>query len=74
MTGAEIAPLFTSLATLIASVTGLLVSLRNSKKIQEVHTATNGKMEELVNEVRAASFAKGVKSAKDEDVSSNTIL
>ncbi len=36
------------------------------EKVAEVHRATNGMKEELVAEVRAASFAAGVKSETDK--------
>ncbi len=65
MTGAEVAQVITALATLTASVGAFLVSLRNSRKIEEVHKSTNGKMDQLVTEVRAASFAAGKKDQKD---------
>jgi hypothetical protein len=45
---------------------GLFVSLRNSSKIEQVHQTTNGKMEDLIKEVREASFQKGVKSEQDK--------
>lgn len=43
------------------------VSLRNGRKIDEVHRSTNGKMDQLVDEVRTASLAKGRKDEKDEE-------
>jgi hypothetical protein len=65
MTGAETAQIITSLATLTGVVGGLIVSLRNSRKIEEVHKSTNGKMDELVQVVKKASFAEGMKAEKD---------
>ena len=52
----------TSATAAAVSVYGVLISQRNSVKIDKVHKSTNGKMEELVKEVREASFAKGEKS------------
>ena len=66
VTGTEIAQIITAVATLIVSVGGVFISLRNQKKIQEVHTSTNGKMEEMMRIVKAASFAAGAKSEKDK--------
>jgi len=66
MTIPEFAILAACLTNTIAVVGGLVVSLRNGKKIEEVHMSTNGKMEELITEVRESSFAKGVKSEKDK--------
>ena len=67
MSAGEVAQLITSVATLIGVIGGVGVSLRNSRKIEAVHKSTNGKMEELVAEVRASSFAKGVKSETDKE-------
>jgi hypothetical protein len=66
MTGSEMAQIITSVATLLGVVGGILVSLRNQKKIEAVHTSTNGKMEELIEVVKKASFAEGVKSETDK--------
>lgn len=62
MTGAEIAQIITSIATLAGVLGGVFVSLRNgrkadenSRKIESVHKATNGLSEKL----RAASLAQG---------------
>jgi hypothetical protein len=49
-------------------VGGLIVSVRNSRKIVRVQEATNGKMEAFIQEVREASFAKGVKSEHDKEM------
>jgi autotransporter translocation and assembly factor TamB len=68
MSGGEIAQLITSAATLIGVIVGGVVSLRNSTKIDEVHKSTNGKMDQLVTEVRAASFAAGQKDEKDKQI------
>jgi hypothetical protein len=74
MSGAELAQIITSLATLLGAIAGLVVSLRNSRKIKEVHESTNGKMDALIAEVREASFAKGVLSEKDRDGSRNPLV
>jgi hypothetical protein len=64
MSAGEVAPLITSIATLLGVVINGLISARNGRKLNVVHKAVNGKMEELVTEVRAASFAKGVKEGE----------
>jgi hypothetical protein len=66
VTVAEVAILIACGTNAIGVIGGLFVSLRNSVKITEVHTSTNGKMEELIREVRESSFAKGVKSEQDK--------
>jgi len=65
MTGGELAQIITSIATLIGVLSGVVVSLRNSKKLTQVSESTDGKMDALIKEVREASFAKGVKSERD---------
>jgi len=52
---AGLAVFITALATLITSIGGVLVSLRNSRKIIRVQETTDGKMEEFIQEVREAS-------------------
>jgi hypothetical protein len=41
-------------------------SIQNGKKIEEVHASTNGKMEQLMNVVKEAEYAKGVKDEKEK--------
>jgi hypothetical protein len=67
MSGGEVAQLITSVATLIGVIGSVGVSLRNSRKLEEVHKSTDGKMEKLISEVRESSFAKGVKQQKDKE-------
>jgi hypothetical protein len=64
--GQGVALIITSLATLITAIGGIIVSLLNAKKLEEVHKSTNGKMEELVAVVKKASFAEGAKSEADK--------
>lgn len=44
---------------------GVIISLRTHEEVVIVKKETNGMKEELVKEVRAASFAKGVKQEKE---------
>jgi hypothetical protein len=67
VTIAELGILITCGINTVGVIGGLIVSLRNSIKIEQVHVATNGMKTELVNEVRSASFAKGVKSETDKE-------
>jgi hypothetical protein len=65
MTTPEVASIITSLAALLAaigSIAGVLVSLRNGRKVdatvvkvEEIHKATNG----LVKELSSAKLAQG---------------
>ena len=75
MAPSELALVITAASTLVAavgglavSVGGLVVSIRNSRKIEEVRHATNSMKDELVEEVRVSSLAKGVKQGRDERV------
>lgn len=49
----------------LAIVAGVFVSLRNSKKIQEVHVSVNGKMAELVETTRKLGRSEGLITARD---------
>lgn len=67
MKGVDVALVITSLATLVTAIGGVVIGIRNSSKIAEVHRSTNGKMEELVRVVKAASFAEGEKAEFDRE-------
>jgi hypothetical protein len=43
---------------------GLIVGLRNQRKIQEVHVLFNSRMTELLKLTASAAHAKGVKAEK----------
>lgn len=66
-----------NLATLITAISGFVVLVRRNDDVKaevidvkahvhKVEAATNGMKTELVNEVRKASFAQGVKSETDK--------
>ena len=58
----DLANLLTAVGTLIAagaSSVGVLIAIRNSKKIEEVHVATNGMKAELVKVTGDAKYAEG---------------
>lgn len=61
--GAEIALIIGNLATLVTAIGGFVVLLRRTEVI---HKATNSMKDELVQEVRKASFAAGAKSETDK--------
>jgi hypothetical protein len=60
MTAGEGAQLLTAIAALVAA----LASLRNGRKIDEVHKATNSMKDELVAVTQKEAFAAGQKSEK----------
>lgn len=65
----ELSGLITSVGALLAAITSVVniyISMRNGRRIREVHDLANGMKTDLVNEVRAASFAQGVKSEADK--------
>ncbi len=57
----DLANFLTALAAVIAAI----LSWRNSRKIKEVHDATNSMKDELVAEVRLNEFARGKKATAD---------
>lgn len=62
MTTAEVAPIIVAVASLITSVGGIVGLFF---KMEAVQKSTDGMKNELVEEVRKASFAKGEKSVTD---------
>lgn len=64
MTGTEIALIITAVGTstaaFVTSVGGVFISLRNGRKLEAVHSATNGKMNELLDLTAKSSKAEGV--------------
>ena len=65
MTAPELSQIIISLSTLVGVVGSTVVSLRNSKKIEEVHQSTDGKMDELLKLTAHSSFAAGQKDEKE---------
>ncbi len=55
----DLAQLITSIAALLGVCGTLFISLRNSRKIEQVHIATNGMKDHLVAVTAAASKAEG---------------
>lgn len=60
MTLGEIAQLITSVATLIGV-------LRVTRKVEDVHRATNGLVTKLVDTTRDGAFAAGQKDQKEHE-------
>lgn len=54
-----------AIAVVISTFVNGWLTLHVLKRVEEVHAATNGMKAELVEEVRKASFAAGVKSESD---------
>jgi hypothetical protein len=57
--------LIVTIPVYITTVYGIIVGLRNSRQIKEVHDATNGMKAELVRVTGEAEHAKGVKEERD---------
>ena len=54
------------LCTALAALASFIASLRNYRKIEEVHKATNSMKDELVAVTAKSSFAEGAKSEVDK--------
>ena len=65
-----ISTLVGAIGALFVSIGGMFVSLRNSRKIEEVHIATNSKMDKLLTITATASKAEGV--IEGQAISDNT--
>ncbi len=50
--------------TALAAVGAVVASLRNSRKIEEVHISVNSRMDQLIESVKSDSFKDGVKSTE----------
>ena len=59
MTGGEIAQVIVSVATLVTAIGGVLIGLRNSRKINDVHDLTNGKMDKFLAVTKTSATAEG---------------
>ncbi len=59
MTGAEVAQIIVATATLVTAMGGVILGLRNSRKIEEVHKATNSLAAQAVASARAEGAAQG---------------
>jgi hypothetical protein len=66
MTPAELIQIIASTATLVAAIGTLLMSYRNSTKIEAVHLATNSMKDELVRATASASKAEGLEQGRAE--------
>lgn len=65
MTGKEIAEIIGQLAIFVTAIASLIASIRNSRKIEQVHVATNSMKDELVAVTKKASKAEGVSEEKE---------
>lgn len=61
-----IALIITALATLVTSLGALIIGIRNTRKIEEVHVATNSKMDKLLSVTRESAEAKGLLQGRKE--------
>lgn len=58
--------LIASVATLIGVIGSVVVSIRNSGKLDVVHDLTNSVSKERLEETHKSAFAEGEKSAKEQ--------
>jgi hypothetical protein len=61
MSDAVIIALIVAIPTTLTALAGLIVSMRNGRKIEQVHVATNSKMDLLLEVTGASEKAKGMK-------------
>jgi hypothetical protein len=66
MSGGEIALIITALGTFTTSLGSVVMTLRNGRKIDAVHSSTNGKMEELLKLTAKSAHAEGVLEQKGQ--------
>jgi hypothetical protein len=59
MSDAVIIALIVAIPTTVTALASLIVSLRNGRKIEQVHVATNSKMDKLLEVTGASEKAKG---------------
>lgn len=63
LTGGDLAAIIAASASMVAAIGSLIsviMGLKNSRKIEQVHLATNGMKEELVKVTGDKRFAEGV--------------
>jgi hypothetical protein len=66
MSDAVIIALIVAIPTTVTALAGLVVSLRNGRKIEQVHVATNSKMDQLLEVTGASEKAKGVIEGREQ--------
>jgi hypothetical protein len=65
MTGSEIAQIILSIATLVTACGGVAIGLRNSRRIEDVHKATNGMAAKLAEVTGEVKYAEGVTQGEE---------
>jgi len=68
MTGTDVALIITAGSGFVTALGGLFVSIRNARKIEEVHKATNSMKDELVALTRKDGIAEGIAQEKAREV------
>ncbi len=59
MTGAEIAQIVVAVATLVTALGGVIVGIRNTRRIEEVHRTTNSLATRTEALARSTGMAEG---------------
>ena len=62
------AALIVSVATLITSVSAVVLAVRNSNKIQDVHLSINSRMDQLLSATGAAERAAGITQERNRKI------
>jgi uncharacterized membrane protein len=66
MSDAVIIALIVAVPTTLTALASLIVSMRNGRKIEQVHIATNSKMDQLLSVTGASEKAKGVIEGREQ--------
>jgi hypothetical protein len=66
MSDAVIIALIVAVPTTLTALASLIVSLRNGRKLEQVHVATNSKMDLLLAVTGASEKAKGVIEGREQ--------
>ena len=72
MTDATQTAIIVAIPPTLMGVAAIIASLRNAKKIEQVHLLINSRVTELLALTKSSSFAEGEKAQKDKPRDSET--
>jgi hypothetical protein len=67
MTSTELAQVILAIATLIGSLSALVVAIRTGQKVDTTHALVNGRTSLLLDATAAAARSKGVQEGIDQE-------
>lgn len=62
---ATLATIITTIPVTLASIASLIIAIRNDKKVEAIHKATNSMKDALVASTDKEAFARGLKQGED---------